>query len=337
MVLEQLIKTKWAEKKNIYSIFLGIFFTLIAFITSNILFKNAPSFIGVATLFFVVVISIPSIRKLFESEEMIEVRGKKQPFLKEHEAIIDFYIYFFIGIFVTLFVIALFVPSLVFSEAQLYGGATEEISVNSIAQGLPPPPTPSAKLAGIELSFLNPEMYLIFKNNFYIMLIAFALSLFYGSGALFLIVLNASIFASALASTIRIKLPELGFLFKLTFISCNMGIMFLHMIPEVSSYLLAAIAGGVLSKAFVKEKFWSKEFKTVLKDSLILLVSAFIVLVVAAIIEIMISKSLFTSDICINYKYVVLISITVIILGLIIFEIFRKRKNIYISIHKKIK
>jgi hypothetical protein len=158
------------------------------------------------------------------------------------------------------------------------------------------------------------------------MIISFILSLFYGAGALFLITLNASIFASALANVIKNNLPGIGFFSVYSFTLCNLGIMFFHMIPEVSGYLLAAIAGGVLSHAFIREKIGSKNFKIVLTDSFILLLIAIAVLFLAAFVENEISKKLFTSNICVNSQFLIISILGLIILGIVLFEVMRKKR-----------
>jgi hypothetical protein len=48
------------------------------------------------------------------------------------------------------------------------------------------------------------------------------------------------------------------------------------MIPEVGSYLISAIAGGVLSFALKKEKIISNESLSILKDCGILLLISFL-------------------------------------------------------------
>jgi len=146
---------------------------------------------------------------------------------------------------------------------------------------------------------------------------------------LFLITLNASIFASALSNIVRSNLPNLGFLSVYSFTLCNLGVMFFHMIPEVSGYLLAAIAGGVLSHAFIREKIGSKNFKIVLMDSFILLFTAVAFLLVAAFIENEISKKLFTSDICVNNQFAIILVFGLILLGIVLFEIMRKKKKMF--------
>ncbi len=295
--------------------FLGIVFCLIAFFTSYFLFKNIPNLIGISTIMLTVIISLPSVNKLLEVEEKVEEKGKKS-FFKEHEAIFDFYIYFFIGVFIVLFVVAGLTPKFVFSEQQMYG--IKEIQP-ALEEGIPPPPG-----FGNEYKVVS-----LFEHNFYVMAICFLLSLFYGSGALFLIILNASIFASALANAIRVYAPStLNFVTTYSFMGCNVGIMFFHMIPEVAGYLLAAIAGGVLSKAMLKHKYMSKKFKRVVKDSVILLIVAIIILLLAAFIEVHVSEQLFTENVCVNSVASMIGYTLFAIIFIIVLEIIRKRKKV---------
>jgi hypothetical protein len=315
MVVEELFKARWAEKRPAYSSLLGVIFTVIAFFTSFLLFRQTPNFIGISTILFTVILIIPTVNKLFDREERLEVKEKLSFFIK-HEHIIDFFIYFFIGVFMVLFIIALIEPNMIFSEQQLYN--VQDKVIERTADLPAPPPAVEGQ-----------EIARILKNNLYVMVIAFVLSLFYGAGALFLITLNASIFASALANVVKSSLPGIGILSAYSFTLCNLGIMFFHLIPEVSGYLLAAIAGGVLSHAFIREKRSSKNFKIVLMDSIVLLIAAIVFLVIAAVIENEISKRLFTSGVCVESKFLVIFILGVVIAGIILFEILRKKKFKY--------
>lgn len=312
MVVEEFFKARWVERRPIYSLFIGIFITLISFFTSYLLFKNTPSFIGISTILFTVILVVPLVNKLFDIEERIEVK-ERLSFFKKHEHIIDFFIYFFIGVFIVLFEIAIISQQFVVSQEQIYNikPVIEE------SKGLPPPPTIGSE---------SDEVIRLFRNNIYVMLISFILSLFYGAGALFLITLNASIFASALVKVIKANLPNIGLLSTYSFTLCNLGIMFFHMIPEVSGYLLSAIAGGVLSHAFLRERLGSKNFKIVLKDSIILLVIAVAVIFIAAVIESKISKKLFYSNVCFESTYIIITILFLISAIFVAFEILRKKK-----------
>jgi hypothetical protein len=137
-----------------------------------------------------------------------------------------------------------------------------------------------------------------------------------------LIVLNASIFASSFSDTMKYGLPS-SFFGAVSYILCGLGTRFIHTIPEVSSYFLVAIAGGVLSKAVTKEKILSKRFNKVVKDSLILFGIALIIIVVAALLESKVTGLLIVKDICSNYALLILTIF--LIVGIVVFELKRKR------------
>jgi len=307
MVLEKLFVPNWVEKRPLYSFFLGLIFPLIAFGTSLLLFShtNVRHFIGVATILFTVIIALPGIIKLLSLEEKIETKAKGS-FLQEHEGIFDFYIYFFIGVFVVFFIIAIFSPDLVFSQERLYGITLTD--------------APAKNLPKIFSISDKDQIFGIFKNNIYVMIVSFILSLFYGSGALFIITLNASIFASALSRIVRISIAGMGISEAILFGICQLGIMFLHGLPELASYFLAAIAGGVLSKAVTNEKFMSKNFKSVLGDAILLMLISLSIVATAAVLEVLISKRLFLSDICTTVIYPIIILLIAIVWSVVWLE-----------------
>ena len=313
MVVEELFKARWVEKRASYSLFIGVLFTIISFLTSFLIFRNTPDFIGVSTMLFIVVLAVPVVNKLFDLEERIEIK-EGLSFFRKHEHIIDFFIYFFIGIFIVLFIIALIKPNMVFSIEKLYN---LESSVVLESRRMPAPP---------QISPGNTDVMLVFKNNLYVMLISFVLSLFYGAGAFFLITLNASVFASALAKVVITSNPGSGFISVSAFALCNLGILFLHAIPEVFGYLLASISGGVLSHAFIREKISGKNFKIVLKDSIFVMLTAILVLLLASIIENNLSKNLFSSNLCAKNQSIVITALIIILILFVAFEILRMKK-----------
>ncbi len=325
MVVERLFKEQMLKQKPVFALCAGVFFTLVGFVTSYLLFRP---FVGLATILFTVILALPSLIRLFEMEE--EEQKHEASFLTRNEYLIDFYLYFFIGSFLVFFLIGIYgqqtKQNLVFS--------LEDLQQLSVPRGratdvFPAPPMQSR------------EIYSIFSNNFYVMIISFVLSLFYGAGSLFLITFNGSIFAAALARVITLKIPHdpswytytlpllgkfspQGFWFTYTFMACNMGIMFFHGIPEVLAYFFAAIAGGALSEAFVREKLFSADFFKIIRNACLLLVLSVIILYVAAIIEINISKWLFTKDVCVKNKWFVNSILLTVIAGIIAFEVTRK-------------
>ncbi len=335
MVLENLFKEKWVERRPSYSFLLGVIFTLIAYATSRILFRHSAALVGVSAILFVVILALPGINRLFDSEERKEAENYGG-FVREHEETFDFYIYFFLGVFAVFFALAIMFPSSVLSMSDITGSKASasqqrvyKVSDSAPPGRIPPPPPPDFSLGAEKQKapFLNAQIFSIFLNNLYVMLVAFALSLFYGSGALFLITFNASVFASALAGFVRARIVLGSIVFSTSIALCHVAVIMLHMVPEVAAYVLAAIAGGVLSKALLREKAGSKRFKRVLKDSFILLLISVAVLFFAAFMEVKVSKGIFSSDICSVSPSLVVGAISAFIALLVFFEVMRKRSK----------
>ncbi|MBW3003844.1 stage II sporulation protein M [Candidatus Woesearchaeota archaeon] len=322
-MFERFFEGRWLLRRTRYSFFLGLGFPLLALLASYVLFHYSGTrhLISITMILFTVIIALPIVNKLIMIEERRETK-KKVRFFKDHEPIVDFYLYFFLGLFITFLLIAIFAPGLVFSEQQLYGGAPQVDVVQQ--RNLPPPPS------------VDSGYKVILRNNLLVLAIAFFLSLFYNSGALFIIILNAAIFASALASVIRQNLPLTNIFHSASFVVCNLGIMFFHMVPEVISYFFAAIAGGVLSKAISKEVIASKRFDKVFKDSLIFLGLSIGFLLLAGFVESEVSKKLFSSGVCVTNQYLIIFVAVAILVFILLLELYRKEKWFFRKEEKKI-
>jgi uncharacterized membrane protein SpoIIM required for sporulation len=59
-----------------------------------------------------------------------------------------------------------------------------------------------------------------------------------------------------------------------------------HGIPEIGSYFIVALAGGMVSVAVIKHEAGTAKFWDVLQDSLNLIILAIVVLFVAALMEV---------------------------------------------------
>ena len=307
-MLHKIFTAKNIAKNSNYALFAGVFFTLVSFITSAYLFRNIPSLIGVSTIIFTVTMTLPVLLTFFED---VALYDKNNSFAKKTKKLLDFYIYFFIGSFVVFFLISLIIPSKVLSSEQLYD--TAKIIIPKTA-GVPPPPIDTIQL-----------ITGIFKNNFSVMIAAFILSVIFGAGSLFLLTLNASIFASSLSNILWQTMQNTNYVYLYSLISCNMGILFFHMLPEVTAYFLSAIAGALLYTAILKEDLFSPDFMKTMKKSLLVLLIAAGVLLISALIEVKVSRSLLLSGICLKNTSYVLTATVLILIGLVLFEIKRKR------------
>lgn len=263
MVLEQLFKLRWVERKE-HSFFLGFIYSIVGMISAKFIF---PSSVGLMSVAFTSILLIPSLAVLLKLEENIEIREKKLSFkllIRDHKEIFKVYIFMFLGVFS-----AYIFTTLLLSESTISKLFSSQLS--------------SAGIHGFASSD-NP-LYQLILNNFIIFVVCFILSLVYGAGSVLFLTWNASVWGVAFAFFVRQaasisgKNPILEFLASI--------LPFLpHMITEALSYVSAAIVGGVVSKAVLREKLFSKKFNHIVTDALILLVVGLALVVVAGFIEI---------------------------------------------------
>lgn len=281
MVLEQAFKLKWIERKE-HSFFLGFIYTFIGVLSAYLII---PSYAGTMSIAFTSILLIPSLNKLLAEEENVEIREKKMSLrllFKDHFDIIKVYLFLFFGIFFAYLILAAVLniesAERIF-EAQL---RLTDVVGNAIGTGSP-----------------NLDFFIsILLNNILVFIVCFALSLFYGAGSILFLTINASAWGTFF-----------GYTFKQTLLSASSGkvmvfICFLlpvlpHTVTEALSYIFAAIVGGVVSKAVLREKIFSKKFNHIITDAVILIVIGLVLVALAAIIEVFVlSGSGWFSAIC---------------------------------------
>ncbi len=321
MVLEKIFKPYWIERRPFYSFYLGMLFAIFGFLTAFLLFREV---VGIAAVFFTVILALPSINVLLKFEEYLEIESK-EGFFWRHANIFDIFLYFFLGVFIVFFIIGMINPSYLFSA-----GITirPPIPAAPLAGALEQPAAEEGYLAKLPFIEVNlGKVYSIILNNLYVMGIAFLLSVFYGAGSLFLIIYTSSVWASVLAQVVRLKTASAGLFSQGVFAACNLSIMFFHAIPEMTAYVLAAIAGGVLSKAVSREGFRSENFLKVLKDSVLLLAIAALITVMSGFIEVGISEKMFRENSCAANQLILILVGILLIKGVILLEYIRWRQK----------
>lgn len=246
MVLEQLLDTNTVKQHSYLVLVLSFIYVFFAYIVAKLFFPEGES---IALIFTLTLILLPSLNHIINSEEIIEKKGCNH-FLKNHKVIFSVYLASFIGIFLGFLILSNYIS---FSYQLSF---IEKLDFTTIVQ-----PT-------VE------NLFGLITTNLTVMIICFILSLFYGAGAIFLIVLNASVFA--------VFLNHLGK--KIVYLY-----FFIHLIPEVAGFLLAAISGAIISRALFVEKFCSKSFKNILRNSLIILLIATGLIIIGALLEIFVT------------------------------------------------
>ncbi|MBN1646082.1 stage II sporulation protein M [Candidatus Woesearchaeota archaeon] len=269
MVFEQLFAPRWLEKKP------NIIF-LLAFVYSEIGILSAlwilPQNVDIGSLAFTSLLLLPSLNSLLGLEESIEIKERSLSLIrlfKDHWEILRIYFFMFLGVLLSYAFFALVLND--FTTHHLFRSQIGVLGYSGNAAG--------------EAASLSGEFWSILFNNIGVMVIAFLFSFMYGAGSIFFLTWNASVwgtifgyFAKESAHYADLNpFMHFGHLFIT---------VFPHMITEAGAYFLVAIAGGVISKAAIKEKPFSRNFNHVMKDAVFFFFLAIFLLVIAAWLEV---------------------------------------------------
>ncbi|MBI4150214.1 stage II sporulation protein M [Candidatus Woesearchaeota archaeon] len=274
MVFES-IKLDWMEHRPFIVLFFGFAYSLLGYFLATIFFGNTVS---IAMLFLTTLFAVPSLIRILDVEERIESKEGLRHFFHNHKEIFEVYLFLFLGIFLGYIALALGsanMPTLF--DFQMKFLARQESLSGELIQSFftrPLQPSPTHVMA-------------ILSNNLLVSAICFLLSVFYGAGAIFLLVLNASIFSSFIVFVSQ----------QLARVSGDAIVIFgffsIHLVPEVAGFLTAAIAGGVVSKAILTEKVFSEGFKNVVRDAIALLLLSMVFIMLGAVLEVYVTAPLF--------------------------------------------
>lgn len=271
MVLESLVDSRKATGKPWEMYFIGVIYSFVGMILGFFVFKTYVSIIMVT---FTVIAAVPFVRSAIIAEE--EKGRIKQHLFKEHSKIISMFTFLFLGYVTVYFIAFLLSPEKVALElftAQL-GAITEvrqAVSGNFYAQ---------IKIFSV-----------ILANNMRVLFFCLLFSFFYGAGAIFILSWNASVMGAAIGSTIKQSLGSSASS-SVQAISAGLAHYFVHGIPEIVSYFVAGLAGGIISVALMRHGLKSMQFRKASKDALHLFAFACLLLVIAALIEVNISPKL---------------------------------------------
>ena len=171
MALELLYPVDWIEKKVGYGFLLGVSYAIIGIASAMFLFPENP---GLAAIAFTSLLLMPSLIELFKIEELqAEYFDWNFWRLYEmHKDIIGVYLFIFLGIMFSFAFFSIMLPEVASSQIfhEQVGYLGRAYSMGSFSE--------------------------IFFNNLLIFIITLIASLIYGSGAIFIITWNASVWGS---------------------------------------------------------------------------------------------------------------------------------------------
>lgn len=285
-MLEMIIRPKKAERRPWEMFFIGAFYSSLSFLIVRWVFSSDAVLVkhsGILVVLFTVLFSLPFIYYTirFEETRITKNRGSIQ-LLKDHRHAIFAFLWLFIGFTVAFaFWYSLSSDTVGFrTQIETYCMINRPASFNEcVAQY-------GIKDASMATPFLtNKErLFLIFTNNMYVLLFTLVFSLVFGAGAIFILAWNASVIGAAIGIFTDYKLSSLPL---------GLARFFIHGLPEIASYFIVALAGGMVSVAVIRHETGTEKFWEVLQDSLNLIIVAIIVLFLAALVEVFVTPALF--------------------------------------------
>ena len=274
MVLENLANFRLTKEHWTVAVGFGFFVNLVSFIIAAIIFEPAA---GLVALFLTSAAVFPLVNKSFEVEESRDVYGHNS-FFTRHSDALKVYAGLFLGVLLsTSLVYFIYGADKTPEIFQFQLAALESTGIQDRATG-----------AAIGGEVFNK----IFVNNIRVAMVSFFLSIIFGAAAIFVITWNASVIAvfvgmiaksnAGIFSTLGAIGTPLAFVYGLF---TGIGSIAFHGIPEIASYFISALAGGIISVGLIRENINSDRFRKVLKDGVLLMVMSVLLLFVAASIE----------------------------------------------------
>lgn len=328
MVLESIIDPLAGEKHPRRMLYVGFLYSTIGLVIALTVFGEEASLAGIFLTTMPLVIILYRAFKLEEEKDLTmrrlypmnfvdmrphtlgEVKArigiKKEIFLlKEHSHILSFFMFLFIGMVMSYCLWFTVLPedtSNLLFQSQIKNikyitgrdvGVGDTVDEGGFAT------TGYVGFVGYAVKSNNlGRLEMILANNVKVLLFCILFSFLYGSGAVFILTWNASVIGVVVGGIIRdvirtyTQLGHYAFLYNY-FKSFSVGFSFMvHGVPEIASYFLGALAGGIISIAVVNYGVRTREFRQTVMDSVDLIIASFVVLVVAGLIEVYVTPML---------------------------------------------
>ncbi len=281
MVLESIIKPAKMEKHPIEMLLVGIFYSTLGLFLAYYIFPDNASLAAVfITTIPLIVVMINTVK--YEEKKDLNIHEEKF-LIKEHGKALSMFFFLFMGMVVSYsFWFTVLPADYVVSLFSYQKGIIDYI------QGLSNPGTAAT---GNYIKGMS-SFERIISNNVVVLFFCILFSFLYGAGAIFILTLNASIIGVAVGTKVRHYVDATIFdgssQMLYGYFNSSVSITFCYMfhgIFEISSYIVGALAGGIISVAVVNHDFRTRQFWHIVKDSSDLIILSLILLLVGAFTE----------------------------------------------------
>src|SRR6056297_808030 len=288
-MLESMINPKRMEKGPWKMLFIGLLYGSLSLLLVHWFFSPDPALgdaSGIMVVLFCIMFTLPFMFFITKTEEKEdeEVEGLMHVW-KAHKDAIYALMWLFVG-----FIIAFSFWNIVLQDANLLNFQLETYcSINSPGnvEGCVQQYSPAGKSAeslATGAASNGGRFLSILENNIYVMIFTLIFSLIFGAGAIFVLIWNATVIASAIGVFTNYKISQIP-----------LGILryMVHGLPEISAYFITAMAGGILGIGVMRHGIQDKRFYHILENVVILLFISIIILIISGLMEVYLTPGFF--------------------------------------------
>ena len=284
MVLELILNPKRSERRPWEMVLVGFIYSALSVLLVNFVFSKDPvlaKYSGIFVVTFTVMFCIPFFYYMLklEEEKDTQIEGSFK-LIKEHWKAVYSLLWLFVG-----FIIGFSILFIVIGNTDNFRAQIETFCLINSPSNFESC-TSQYGVGGTATGFAISVQYLggIFTNNLYVLIFTIVFSILFGAGGIFVLAWNATVISAAVvifAKSDLLKVP------------LALSRYLIHGLPEIAAYFIGTLAGGIIGMAIIKKEFKTDKFWNILHDSLLLIILAIIILVVAAGIEVFITPKIF--------------------------------------------
>lgn len=286
MVLESLANPWSAEHRPHMLLLWGIVYALTAGLLAMLLFPAGMQSIVMVALAAGAAIPLMYNTIKYEEEKDIEL-PTEQKILEHHAKAIMVFIMLFLGILAGMTILYLVLPAP--TAVTLFADQIETYKQIN----------PVREITGYATT--GGDFQKVLFNNLRVLFFCIVFSFLYGAGAIFVLSWNASVIALAIGNVVRTEMALLAShtgaaktaVYLKVLVIDGFSRYLLHGLLEITSYIIAALAGGIISVAIIKKHYKSEKIEHIILDVSDLLLASFAILILAAVVEVYITPEVF--------------------------------------------
>lgn len=273
-MLKILFSPKRAERHPLEMMLIAIVYSSIALWLSYFIF---PQYATIVMVFFTVLSCIYVLQGAFKREEGKDKKNiAEEKLLRSHLKLLVLMLFLFIGFVISFSVWAFVMPYILPADQVALIFSSQNSSVENVRSAVAGVSENAVSGNVVSSNGLTP----ILMNNLKVLLVSLLFAFFFGAGAIFVLVWNASVMGYVIGNLARDTLGLIG-------MPIAFAKYFVHGIPEMLAYLTAALAGGIIYMAICRGDFTNpKVNKRIIIDVVALILISIFLLIVAAFIEV---------------------------------------------------